>query len=191
TPSPSPSGPYSGSPVSLPGTVEASRFDNGGQGVAYFDTTPGNSGSAFRNTDVDLQAASGGGYNVGWTDAGEWLNYTVKVASAGNYNVTVRVATTSSRTLEVSFKGVSKTLSIPNTGGWQNWTNVSTQMSLSAGEQVLRVRWPTGGVNLRSITVQPVTSGGGSGGSGGSGGGSGGTFRMMTWNIQHGVNKSG
>ena len=36
--------PYSGSPAAVPGTIDAERFDNGAEGVAYYDTTPGNSG---------------------------------------------------------------------------------------------------------------------------------------------------
>src|SRR5262245_59968447 len=36
--------PFSGAPVSLPGTVDAANFDNGGEGVAYHDATAGNSG---------------------------------------------------------------------------------------------------------------------------------------------------
>src|SRR5262249_26454608 len=46
--------PYSGTPVSIPGTIQAANFDNGSDGVAYHDTTAGNSGSAYRNTNVDL-----------------------------------------------------------------------------------------------------------------------------------------
>ena len=64
--------PYSGTPVSIPGTSEAEKFDNGGEGVAYHDTTAGNAGGQYRSTDVDIRAASSGGYNVGWIAAGEW-----------------------------------------------------------------------------------------------------------------------
>ncbi len=52
--------------------------------MAYFDTSGGNAGGQFRSTDVDIEASSGGGYNIGWTVAGEWLNYTVNVATAGS-----------------------------------------------------------------------------------------------------------
>ena len=38
--------PYLGTPVTLPGTVEAENFDNGGSGVAYSDTTAANEGGA-------------------------------------------------------------------------------------------------------------------------------------------------
>ncbi len=64
--------PYGGTPVALPGTVEAERFDEGGSGVAYVDTTAGNGGGQYRSTDVDIDSTTdtGGGYNVGRTRPG-------------------------------------------------------------------------------------------------------------------------
>src|SRR5215467_8652864 len=38
------------SALSIPGTVAASDFDNGGEGVAYHDTTAGNNGGVYRST---------------------------------------------------------------------------------------------------------------------------------------------
>src|SRR6202011_4539105 len=69
--------PFSGTAMAIPGVIPAANFDNGGEGVAYHDVTSGNAGGAFRSTDVDLQPASAGGYDVGWVSAGEWLNYSV------------------------------------------------------------------------------------------------------------------
>jgi endonuclease/exonuclease/phosphatase family metal-dependent hydrolase len=178
--------PYKGTPFALPGTVSAADFDNGGANVAYSDTTAGNSGSAYRTTDVDVQGASIGGYNVGWTIAGEWLKYSVAVATAGNYNVSLRVAAPSGNTVQVTIGGVTASFAVPNTGGWQNWTNVTVPMALAAGTQVMTVKFSTGGVNLHSITVATpsVVSPAPTSGSGGS-------FRMMTWNIHHGTRKDG
>jgi hypothetical protein len=156
--------PYGGTPAALPGTVEAENFDEGGQNVAYYDTTSGNSGGRYRSTDVDIENTSdtGGGYNVGWMAVGEWLKYTVNVASAGTYDLEFRVAANGSGgTFRLESDGVDKTgpLTIPNTGGWQNWTTVRhTGVSLSAGQQVLRfvvtAAGPTGVVgNLNWIRV--------------------------------------
>jgi endonuclease/exonuclease/phosphatase family metal-dependent hydrolase len=178
--------PFKGSPLALPGTISAADFDNGGQGIAYGDGTSGNSGSVYRNTDVDLQGASIGGYNVGWTTAGEWLQYTVNVAATGTYNVSLRVAAQSSSSIEFSGAGASTSFSVPNTGGWQSWQTVTKQLGLSAGQHVLTVKFSTGGVNLHSLVV---TSGSSSSPPPSSG--SGATFRMMTWNVHHGKNTSG
>src|SRR4029077_20177917 len=83
-----PSTPFSGTPLSIPGVIPAANFDNGGEGVAYHDATSGNAGGAFRSTEVDLEPASAGGYDVGWVSAGEWLNYTANVVTAGSYTIT-------------------------------------------------------------------------------------------------------
>lgn len=37
-------GPYGGKAAVIPGTIDATKFDLGGQGVAYSDTDPGNNG---------------------------------------------------------------------------------------------------------------------------------------------------
>src|SRR4051812_14733803 len=96
--------PYSGSPIPIPGSIPAAHFDNGGEGVAYHDTTAGNSGGQFRSTDVDIQTSNEGGYTIGWTAAGEWMNYTVTNPVAGNYTATIRVASPAgSGTLHIGF----------------------------------------------------------------------------------------
>src|SRR5436305_5796653 len=86
--------PFGGTPAAVPGTIQFENFDNGGENVAYHDTTPANEGGQYRNEAVDLSTASdaGAGYFVGWTNPGEWENYTVNVASNGAYSVSLRVA---------------------------------------------------------------------------------------------------
>ena len=132
-----------GTPIALPGRIEAEAFDNGGANVGYRDTTPGNTGAEFRTSDVDIEttANAGGGYNVGWMKAGEWLNYTVTVPAAGSYTLRVRVAANDTGgTFHVESHGINRTgtLAVPNTGGWQAWTTLSTTVTLPAGQQTLR-----------------------------------------------------
>jgi len=53
---------------------------------AYHDTDATNDGGAYRLTegvDIEPTGDSGGGYDVGWTHGGEWMKYTVNVATAG------------------------------------------------------------------------------------------------------------
>jgi glucosylceramidase len=156
-PPPPASGPYSGSPVSLPGVVEAVNFDNGPSGTAYSDATPGNTGGAYRSTDVDIEPTVGGGFNVGWTQSGEWMNYTVNVASAGGYSLQLKVATAQAgRSLHVGFNGPSSVwtqIFPPSTGGWQAWTTVTVPVTLGAGVQQMTVYSDTGSVNLGPISV--------------------------------------
>jgi hypothetical protein len=153
--------PFTGTAVAVPGLVLAANFDNGGEGVAYHDTTSGNTGGAYRATDVDIEPASDGGSDVGWIAAGEWLNYTVNVASAGTYTVTLRVASTSGASMHVGFNNASnmwRVVSIPDTGGWQNWTTVSFTATLGAGTQQITLLFDTAGLNIESINVTATSS---------------------------------
>jgi hypothetical protein len=142
---PSPSTPFGGAPAAVPGTIEAENFDDGPIGVAYHDSSVGNSGGVYRSTDVDIQETSdaGGGYNVGWIHAGEWLKYTVAIGADGRYTIAARVAspgTGAAFHVEVNGADVTGRIVVPDTSGWQAWTTVSVPgVALSAGPAVLRV----------------------------------------------------
>jgi endonuclease/exonuclease/phosphatase family metal-dependent hydrolase len=152
---------------SLPGTIQAEDFDSGSSGNAYWDTTSGNSGGQYRSTDVDIEACSEGGYDVGWAFPGEWLNYTVNVASAGTYTVSFRVATANGGGfhLEVNGQNASGVYTVNPTGGWQSWTTVQKSVTLSAGTQLMRIVFDSGNVNVNWFSVTSA-SGSGSGASG-------------------------
>ena len=148
TPAPTPtplSSPYGGTPAALPGTIQLENYDLGGEGLAYHDSTSGNTGAAYRKDDVDVQASSdvGGGYNLGWTRGGEWLTYSVNVTAAGTYAIDARIASSGvGGTFHVEVNGVDKTgpMNVPDTGGWQNWVTISkTNVALAAGPQTLRL----------------------------------------------------
>ena len=164
------SGPYTGSPVALPGTIQAENFDKGGSGVAYNDTTSSNQGGQYRTSEaVDIEATSdtGGGYDIGWTAPGEWLNYTVNVATAGTYTIEARVAASGAGgTFHIEANGVDKTgpMTIPNTGGWQSWTTISkSDVSLGAGSQIWRLVIDSTGTVVGNINYIKVSSSGGGG----------------------------
>jgi hypothetical protein len=140
--------PYGGVPAAVPGIVQAEHFDAGGQNVAYRDTTSGNSGGAFRNTDVDIAVTNdtGSGYNVGYTRVGEWLNYTVDVATTRMYTVRVRYAnigTGATLHLELDGANITGSLTLQDTGGWQRWRDLSTSVTLPAGTHVLAIVFDT------------------------------------------------
>jgi hypothetical protein len=161
--------PHGGTPVILPGLIEAENFDDGGEGIAYHDLSAGNSGGADRpNEDVDLQATSdtGGGYNVGWVVPGEWLDYTVSVATAGLYTFEVRVASPGaggSFELLMDDVVVIAPIAVPQTGDWQNWTTVTVSgIYLAAGTQKLRLAMDgpatraVGNFNWLRVVSEPV-----------------------------------
>jgi chitinase len=168
-------GAYSGTPWTVPGTIQAENYDLCGQQWAYYDTTAGNTGGAFRSDDVDIESTTdtGGGYDVGWIAAGEWLNYSAVVTTTGTYQVQLRVAATSSgKTMHVQVDGadVGGAITVPKTGGWQTWATVTTgTFDLTAGSHILALSFDTGSYNVNWFSVQLA---GGSGGDGGGGPGS-------------------
>ncbi|GDY24842.1 hypothetical protein AHAT_07320 [Agarivorans sp. Toyoura001] len=127
----------------------------------FYDTTSGNAGGSYRSDDVDLQMTSdvGGGYNVGWTAAGEWLEYSVDLA-AGTYTVDVRVASSpggGSYNLELAGQQIVGITSVSATGGWQNWQSQTTNnVVISGGSQTLRINILQGNFNLNWIKFTPV-----------------------------------
>jgi hypothetical protein len=154
-------------PYEIPGRLEAENFDCGN---AYYDSTETNEGKAFRNTPVDIEITgdTGGGHNVGWTRTGEWLKYKLNVKQSGVYNISSRVASalaTGKFILRIDGQTITPTLSVPNTGAWQRYTNVTTSgISLNAGLRTLELYIAeTGGnynyfdFNLQSNT-QPTVS---------------------------------
>lgn len=145
--------PYKSPVMSATVTIQAEDFDNGGEGVAYHDLTPLNEGGFYRISDgVDLQPTSdsGGGYNVGWVGAGEWLQYTTSLP-AGTYTLTVRVACLGAGGtfhVEENGKNLTGAMTVPNTGNWQKWTTLTKLLgALDAGLHTFRVVMDTSGPN--------------------------------------------
>jgi len=156
---------YGGTPWAIPGLIELENFDVGENGSAYLDNTVGSeTGVALRTgTDVDLEVCTdvGGGYNIGWATVGEWLEYSVNVATAGTYSVDVRAAcngTGRTISLQANGKSLASDLAIPNTGGWQAWENVTVnELKLDTGVQVIRLTiGAVDYVNLNSMTFTLV-----------------------------------
>jgi alpha-N-arabinofuranosidase len=143
----------------VPGIIQAEDFRDD----SYWDATAGNSGSVYRSTDVDIQATSdtGGGYNLGWISAAEWLDYTISVPTAGAYLLSARVASPhSGKALRFMLNGQALTgqLGVPNTGGWQKWQTITQTVNLPAGTHRLTVVAVTNGFNLNWMTLAPSTT---------------------------------
>jgi len=164
--------PFGGTPVAIPGTAYAANYDTGGQGVAYNVTSTNGSANSYRSDGVDLEATSdssptgagGNGYDLGWTATGQWFNYTVNVATAGTYALSLRLAAPTAVTNALQINNAAGTdlsgvITAPATGGWQTWTTVTANITLPAGVQTLRVLQDSPGWNLHYLTF--ATSGGG------------------------------
>ncbi|WPJ97270.1 carbohydrate-binding protein [Coraliomargarita algicola] len=91
-----------------------------------------------------------GGLNVGWIRTGDWMDYEVSIPSSGTYTVNYRVASLNGGS-SVQFQvdgSAQATTSIASTGGWQEWTTLSTSVSLLSGPQTIRLYSTSGGWNI-------------------------------------------
>ena len=108
--------------------------------------------------EVQLEAAAdeGGGENVGFTDPGDFLEYTVNIPEDGVYSIEYRLAgQNDSDGFEVSFGGVLvDTQPMPATGGWQEWVTQTGEVTLVAGEQTMRLDFIGGQVNLNWFKIK-------------------------------------
>ncbi|CAM9319222.1 unnamed protein product [Choristocarpus tenellus] len=153
--------------IVLPSTIEAEDFDNGGQGNGYNDINAQNIGQAYRPASgVDIEA-NNNGFNVGWIEAGEWLQYTVAVGIEGDYSVDFVVAGPAFD-IPGSFKMVSGgdgcdlgtydtdltgEVQVLPTGGWSNFEDLTiTGVSLEEGLLVLRLCMVTPGFNIDAMS---------------------------------------
>ena len=80
-----------------------------------------------------------GGYNIGYTDSGDFAEYPVLVTESGNYDIKFRVASEfeqGSILLQLIDDSGSQNLTqitLPVTGGWQSWETVSVDVNLDQG----------------------------------------------------------
>lgn len=110
-------------PLVIPGKIEAEDF-------TYQEGT-----RAETTKDV------GGGQNMGYIQPGDFLKYSTRVAQRGNYVLDLRIATVSNGSvIDLSVSGdLIQSINLPNAGGWQEWSTISADILLAAGEQTLRI----------------------------------------------------
>jgi len=150
--------PYKGV-IAIPGVIEAENFDEGTNGYTYFDADAANTGTKYRTTGVDIEASEEtDGFQVGWTATGEWLEYTVRVDSAGEYSLRLYAAsTTSGGALKVDFGySGSVTYYVNSTGSWTKRAIFKNKMNLQQGEQIVRLNIANGiSFNIDKLEVIP------------------------------------
>jgi len=91
---------------------------------------------------VEVEARSDGGFQVGYIEPGEWLEYTIQVAEARVYEITIYVASMEGGG-QLQFQladTFSEMVDIPATNSWQTLTAQKTSMSLPRGEHFLRLQ---------------------------------------------------
>ena len=98
-----PTRPFSGSPHTVPGTIQLEDYDFGGQGFAFSDADVGNSGGVYRTQvgdDVDV-SVGGSNYIISDLKPNEFTRYTINVTESGRYEMIVnfRTFSTTSKSL--------------------------------------------------------------------------------------------
>lgn len=109
---------------------------------------------------TETTADTGGGQNLGYIDAGDWINYAIDVPAAGAYKVSYRVASLNGGgNLSLERAGGSMvfgTMAVPATGGWQTWRTISHEVQLPAGKQSIGLAARAGGFNLNWFQIEPA-----------------------------------
>lgn len=115
--------------MGVPGTIEAEHFavNVGWERESCSDT--------------------GGGFDMGYTDDGDYLDYQVSVTETGRYRISYRLASGNDAGGKLDLVLFSSpdepirlhTVTVPNTGGWQNWVTITRELDLTAGDYRLRI----------------------------------------------------
>jgi hypothetical protein len=180
----------------IPGKIQCEFYDQGGEGIAYHDSDSINNGSGklnpangtflneFRmNEGVDISYTKTGEvdnnpYNVvepimgqlyvGWTEPGEWINYTVNVNRTGIYEIGLMYTASGdgSISLDLDGKQLTQELLIPSTRNdketiawrqWHHWNRIDSlaTVKLDKGIHVLTLNTVLhGNMNYDYLDIQ-------------------------------------
>lgn len=162
--------PYKNAMASLPGTLQVENFDQGAPGESYYDTDGTNqSGNTLRSDAAGVDVGTGNGSAIiGYTQTGEWLEYTVDVREDGYYNVDAVTALGNSNpsSLQLSLHTDQGLVTLTDTirtifageGIWNQWktTTTRTLIPLQAGTNIIRLTWVQGGCDVDKLVFSHV-----------------------------------
>lgn len=150
--------PYLGVAFEIPGTIDAGNYDafegGPGQGISYVDVSKANEGSFRMAEYVDASLDATEGATVGWISAGEWMEYSVDVKTAGKYTLTLRYASGNASGggpfhLELDGKRVTADVLPGPTGQWTTWSNKTvSNIEMPLGKHILKVAFGSGEFNM-------------------------------------------
>lgn len=163
--------PYKAITVGDNTVVPAVDYDLGRNGFAYFDLdtadyhvatgkyTAGNRGRVYRNDGVDIAVDSTAKdkYYVNYIEDGEWLQYSLQVPKAGNYQLKLNTASIHGKgklSVYVNGKLVAAKVPVPNTGSWFDFKTFDVKrIPLKAGKQVVKIVSDSGGYNFSHLQL--------------------------------------
>lgn len=116
--------------------------------------------TAMSGVQLDATTDTGGGQYVGWIDANDWMAHAnINFPVSGTYKVEYRVASPSGSALSLDLNAGAIQLgqvTIPATGGWQNWTTVSHNVNVTVGTYSLGIYAPQGGWNINWLRITKI-----------------------------------
>jgi hypothetical protein len=143
---------YEGKIAVIPGKIEAENYDVGGNRFTFYDKDSENQGKAYREDAVDIEsiddAACGTvsckGYALGYTQSGEWLEYSVNVESDAELTLTANVATASETAgfqLFMDGKAITDSIKVAKIDTtWKVYKEIEIgTVKLEKGEHILRI----------------------------------------------------
>jgi endoglucanase len=96
----------------------------------------------------------GGGQNIGYLDANDWIEYEINAIGDGSYGFSYRLASAAGGQFKLFVDGVEKhSIIVPATGDWQKWIDLEKIFDLKAGLHTIKILVITGGWNLNYINV--------------------------------------
>ena len=111
---------------------------------------------------VQTTTDTGGGQNVSYIDAGDWLLYSnITFPTSGSYLIEYRVASPNGGTLSSDLNAGATQLgnvAIPATGGWQTWRTISQTVNVTAGTHSFGIKAQTGGWNINWIQISKAST---------------------------------
>ncbi|KAA6303057.1 MAG: Xylosidase/arabinosidase [Candidatus Ordinivivax streblomastigis] len=157
--------PYKNTLRTVPGIVEAEDFNEGGQGIAYWDNTKSNAYLVYRTKDwVDINENRRYGIvYVTNTEQKEYINYSFEVLTAGVYNIDFKIASATTTNeekfyLEFDQKKTAnpKRYTVPD-GDISNLATVTVpNIELSKGKHNMTF-YPSGNMNFDKFILTNTT----------------------------------
>ncbi len=153
-------GAYPTTAAAIPGTIQAENFNKGGQRNAYNDATPTtNSGNQYRTNegvDITIHPQEPDNFVVGWTSAGEWMEYIVQIQKETFYNMQAWVSSpVNTARISILLNGeiITPEITIPNTGAYTTYqaVNIVTNKKLAISTHVIRIQSNTAGFNIDKL----------------------------------------
>jgi hypothetical protein len=145
-------------PHNIPGVINSTHFDLGGEGTGYHDFNPENLGDGIRQeqgVDTEFRIEEG---SVGGIITGEWLEYTINVAEEGKYTFEILFASPGRYgKFHIEINDVNKTgeVAVRPSSNYNTFKPTKIEdIFLNKGEQIMRIFFDYAMYNMGTIYVQ-------------------------------------